>query len=154
MKRLRILAVGRLKTPHWKEAAAFYLKRLSHSVQIDEHCVKDADPDLPLEGRKGVESARLQKLIRPGDLAICMDEGGELLTSASFASLLGGFFDRGQTPCFLLGGAYGLSPALLASASRRLSLGAMTFPHEMARVILLEQLYRAESILAGSGYHH
>lgn len=154
MKRLRILAVGRLKSPHWREAADFYRKRLSRNLQIEEQCVKDADPSLPLAGRKEVESARLQKLVRPGDIAIRLDEKGDSMSSRAFASLLGGIYERGQTPCFLIGGAYGLSPTLAESVSRSLSLGPLTFPHEMARVILLEQIYRAENILAGTGYHH
>ena len=154
MKRLRILAVGHLKAPHWRQAAAFYHTRLSHTLKFEELCVKDASPGLPPERKKEEEAARLQKLLRAGDHPICLDENGASMDSRAFASFLGEIYDRGQTPCFILGGAYGLSPALLRSVARSLSLGRMTFTHEMARVILLEQIYRAENILAGTGYHH
>ena len=154
MKRIRILAVGRLKTPHWRDAAAFYQKRLVRALHFDEQCVKDADPSLSVEGRKEMESVRLQKLLRTGDMPICLDETGEKLDSRAFAAFLNKIYESAQTPCFIVGGAYGLSPALLETTRHSLSLGAMTFPHEMARIILLEQIYRAENILAGTGYHH
>ena len=154
MKRIRILAVGHIKTPHWREAAAHYKTRLSHFARLEEIEVKDADAGLPPEARKEQETARLLKLLRPSDLPLCLDERGASHDSRGFAELLRRFFDAGKSPCFIIGGAYGLSEAAAATAGRRLSLGPMTFPHELARVILLEQLYRAENILAGTGYHH
>lgn len=154
MKRIRILAVGRLKTPHWLAAAEHYQNRLSRTLRLDVVSVKDADASLPLLQRKEEEGGRLLKQVRPGDLLICLDETGEALNSRQFAQLLCGYSDAGKTPCFLIGGAYGLADNLKSAAQRRLSFGPMTFPHEMARVMLLEQLYRAENILAGTGYHH
>lgn len=154
MKRLRILAVGRLKTPCWLAAAAYYQQRLHKSLRLEESLVKDADPGLPLEARKRQEGERLRKQARPGEMRICLDENGRGLTSPEFAALLGRAWDRGRTPCFIIGGAYGLDAATLEAAELRLSLGPLTLPHELARIVLLEQLYRAENILAGTGYHH
>lgn len=154
MKRLRILAVGQLKTPHWREAAAFYKKRLAHTLRLEEAEIKDAPADLPLTARKEWESSRLLKLLRPQDVAICLDERGRSLDSRAFTDLLRRVCDSGKRPCFIIGGAYGLADEARTRAEHCLSFGPMTFPHEMARVLLLEQLYRAEHIAAGSGYHH
>ena len=154
MRRIRILAVGHIKTPHWGEAAAHYKKRLSHFLRLEEVVVKDADAKLPLEARKEQETQRLLKLLRPSDLPVCLDEHGTCHDSRGFAELLRRFSDAGKLPCFVIGGAYGLSEAAFVPTAHRLALGPMTFPHELARVILLEQIYRAENILAGTGYHH
>ena len=154
MKRIRILAVGRLKTPHWRDAAEHYKNRLSHSLRLEELEVRDADAKLPLPARKELETERLLKLLRPSDVSICLDENGTNVDSCRFSELLRHICDSGGLPCFIIGGAYGLADKARTSAKHRLSLGSMTFPHEMARVILLEQLYRAENILSGTGYHH
>jgi 23S rRNA (pseudouridine1915-N3)-methyltransferase len=154
MKNIRIIAVGRLKTPHWKDAAAYYAKRLSHSLRLEESIVKDADPALPLAERKMREGAAILKQVRPGDTLICLDEGGKCMDSRAFADFLSRLAASGKTPCLVIGGAYGLAPEVLHAAAHTLAFGPMTFPHELARVILLEQLYRAECILSGSGYHH
>ncbi len=154
MKEIRIITVGRLKTPHWKEAAAHYAKRLAPFLRLEESIVKDADPALPLAERKKQEGARILRQLGPGDICLCLDEGGKSMTSRAFADFLARLADTGKKPCFVIGGAYGLAPEVLARAAHRLALGPMTFPHELARVLLLEQIYRAESIMAGSGYHH
>ena len=154
MRRIRLLAVGRLKMPHWKEASSFYLKRLAHTLKVEETIVKDSDAAGSLEDRKESEGERLLKSIRPQELLIALDEGGRSMPSKQFALFLERIHDSGKIPCFVVGGAYGLSDSLLRSAAHKISLGPMTFPHELARVLLLEQLYRAENILAGTGYHH
>lgn len=154
MKDIRLIAVGRLKTPHWKEAAAHYAKRIAHSLRLEECIVKDADPSLPVAERKAREGTLILKQIRSGDVPVCLDEGGKSTDSRAFAEFLSRLADAGKTPCFIIGGTYGLAPEVLERAAHTLALGPMTFPHELARVLLLEQLYRAESILSGSGYHH
>jgi 23S rRNA (pseudouridine1915-N3)-methyltransferase len=154
MKSIRILAVGPIKTPHWRDAAAHYKKRLSHFLRLEEIEIKDADAGLPPKARVERESSRLLGLVRPPDIAFCLDERGTGHDSRSFADVLRRVYDAGKRPCFIIGGAYGLAETVRTAAAHCLSLGPMTFPHELARVILLEQIYRAESILAGAGYHH
>lgn len=154
MKHIRLLTVGRLKTPHWREAAAYYAKRLSRSLRLEEVVVRDADAALRIDERKHVESSALFQKIRTGDLPVCLDEAGKTMTSREFAAFLGSLFDVGMVPCFLVGGAYGLTVPEGAAPVRKLSFGPMTFPHELARVVLLEQIYRANQILLGTGYHH
>jgi 23S rRNA (pseudouridine1915-N3)-methyltransferase len=148
-----LISVGRLKTPFWREAADFYRQRL-RLWRWGEIAVRDADPSLPPEERKKQEGERILTALPRGYARICLHEGGELLDSASFAAFLEGLRAGASPPCFILGGAYGLSGQVLEAADRILSLSPLTFPHELARVLLLEQVYRAESIAAGSGYHH
>ncbi|MDR2488289.1 MAG: 23S rRNA (pseudouridine(1915)-N(3))-methyltransferase RlmH [Desulfovibrio sp.] len=154
MKTVRILAVGRIKTPYWRDAAVHYKKRLSRSLKLEEVAIKDADPKLPLETRKELETARLFKLLLPQDISICLDERGTGYTSSSFSALLRHLFEIGKRPCFLVGGAYGLAAIARATSAHCISFGPMTLPHELARIILFEQIYRAESIASGTGYHH
>lgn len=154
VRRARIIAVGKLKTPHWQAAAEHYAARLARGVRIDERVVRDADAALSTAERKEQEAERLLKLLTPKDCPICLDEYGTMHDSKAFAELTGRIQDAGRVPCFFIGGAYGLGDSILAAAEHRVSLGAMTFPHELARVILYEQLYRAEQIRAGTGYHH
>lgn len=154
MRRVRVLAVGRPKAPHWREAVAHYQKSLLHRLEVEELFVKDADAKLAPLARKQAESARLNKQVHRNDVLICLDEKGKNLTSCAFADFLQRLFNAAKVPCFCIGGAYGLSEDILQAAPHRISFGLMTFPHELARVLLWEQLYRAEQILAGTGYHH
>ena len=154
MKKIRILAVGKLKIPHWQQAAEEYKKRLARMVGIEESIARDADAGLSMPERLAVEAERLAKLRRSSDLLICMDERGDSFSSEGFAAFLQRLYASGKVPCFVIGGAYGLAPSIKQEAVHQIALSAMTFTHEMARVFLLEQIYRAETILAGTGYHH
>lgn len=158
MPQIHMIVVGRLREPHWKAAAEAYAKRLKHSYALSETVIKDGDASLSAADRTALEGDRLMQTMKaaltPASLPVCLDEHGEALTSVAFARLLQRCFDAGQTPCFIIGGAYGLSRPVKERAAKLLSLGPMTFPHELARVLLLEQLYRADSIMRGRPYHH
>ena len=154
MKTIKILSVGQLKEPHWQMAAAHYQKRLGHTARLDLHTIKDAPAKLPQEARMEHESTRLLALVKNLDVTICMDDTGSKLNSREFCHFLQSLYNYGATPCFLVGGAYGLSASLKKEARHTISLSPMTFTHEMAFVILLEQIYRAETLLLGTGYHH
>jgi 23S rRNA (pseudouridine1915-N3)-methyltransferase len=152
---LRIIAVGALRAPHWKTAAAHYLERLKHWRRIHEHVVKDADAGLPEAERVRLEGQRLLQAVRVDDYLICLDERGKSMPSRAFAAFLGEISENAsRTPCFVLGGPFGLAGTVRSQARCVLSLGPMTLPHELARVLLLEQLYRAETILRKTAYHH
>ncbi|MDR1359592.1 MAG: 23S rRNA (pseudouridine(1915)-N(3))-methyltransferase RlmH [Deltaproteobacteria bacterium] len=154
MKTIRILAVGRLKTPFWQAAAKHYQERIARSLRLEEALVRDAPAGPSLKDRQETEAARLSRLIRPEDAPICLDQRGTGRSSEDLAAFLDKLFQAGATPCFILGGAFGLADSLKNRSQRLLSLGPMTLPHELARVVLLEQIYRAQSILSGSAYHH
>lgn len=155
MKKIRILAVGKIKTAYWQAAIEQYQKRLRHSFHIEEKIVRDAAPGLLPEARIQEEGTRLLAALAPEDLVICLDERGKQFTSPDFARQLSVFWENAtKAPCFVIGGAFGLSQALRDKATLLLSLGAATLPHELARVVLWEQLYRADCLLKGRPYHH
>jgi len=153
MKKLRIIAVGALRSPHWKAAATHYLERLKAWRRIQEHVIKDADAGLPEAERVRREGQRLLQAVRADDFLICLDERGKSMPSRAFAAFLDEI-SASRTPCFALGGPFGLAEELRSRARFTLSLGPMTLPHELARVLLLEQVYRAEAILRKTPYHH
>lgn len=158
MAHLRIICVGKLKKPFWRQAAEHYLSSLSRLIKAELVEVRDAPGSLPGAERPAVEGAAVLERLGPGDMPIALDMRGKALSSEALAKRLGGWLDDPAcTPSFIVGGAYGLPPEVTRPAGRRsemLSLGPMTLPHELARVVLLEQVYRAASILRGLPYHH
>ena len=152
---LTILAVGKLKNTFFKDAANHYLARIRRWRDVEEKLVADADSALPPADKVRLESAKILAALGPADWPLCLDEKGEQLTSRQFARLLADIGQHpGRVPCFILGGAYGMDNLVREKARHVLALGPMTLPHELARVVLYEQIYRAESILRGLPYHH
>ncbi len=144
MRRIHLLAVGKLRSSHCRGLCHDYLKRLQPYARVDVIEIKDSSAER--------ESARLiESLTRLDAKAIALSEEGRQLTSRAFAELIG---QQTRDLAFVIGGPYGLTDELKQSAAKTLSLSPMTLPHELARVVFLEQLYRAHTILAGSGYHH
>lgn len=138
--RIRILAVGKVRKSWVQEGVALYLKRLPGLVVTE---LRDST--------MAKEAEAIAAALRPDERLVLLTEEGTTYTSVAFAQQLR---DSGsQRLAFVIGGAEGLDPALKARASWRLSLSPMTFPHELARLLLLEQLYRASSILQGGPYH-
>ena len=157
-KIVSIISVGKIKTPHWQDAARDYLQRLGRFWQIKLIVVREAR-DHDLEERKRREGAYILGALAEADMGnvmlIALDEGGDLRTSSQFSELLRICREKeNRAPCFIIGGAYGLCPEIRCKANRVLSLSPMTFPHELAQVLLLEQLYRSDAIQRGSPYHH
>jgi len=107
-----------------------------------------------VDKRRAEEAAALRKLTRDAQTVIALHEAGRALTSTGFAQLLGKIRDGGSKGlAFAIGGPDGLAADILAGANHRLSFGAITLPHQLARIVLVEQLYRAATILAGHPYH-
>ncbi|PIY61832.1 23S rRNA (pseudouridine(1915)-N(3))-methyltransferase RlmH [Candidatus Uhrbacteria bacterium CG_4_10_14_0_8_um_filter_58_22] len=152
---LKIVCVGKMKEDHWSAAQAEYLKRLGplcrvEVVEVSAERLGGGVTDAEAMRREG---ERLLKQVPDGAAVIVLDRTGRQLSSEGFADLLRDTGGTGRTVVFLIGGAAGLSPEVLAASERRLSLSEMTLPHELARVFLIEQLYRAMSILHGGKYH-
>lgn len=149
---IQIIAVGTLKESYWKAACAEYAKRLSRfgKLQITEvaEVVHGAQQDVQKEG------AAIASKIKNGSYVIALCVEGKPLSSEKFAQTLQDAGLRGfGSITFLIGGSDGLSEEVKFLAHLRLSFSEMTFPHQLMRVILLEQVYRAEKILAGESYH-
>ncbi len=157
---ITILQIGKTKHSFFQEAEAEYLKRLQPFVQVK--VVTLAEEILPngsIEaGREKVKNAEAQKILKniPHDsMVIALDERGKNLTSVQFADLIKSKQDFGPSQIvFIIGGPYGLAAEILARAELKLSFSSFTFTHEMIRVLLLEQIYRAFTILKGKTYHY
>ncbi|RJF74180.1 23S rRNA (pseudouridine(1915)-N(3))-methyltransferase RlmH [Rhodopseudomonas palustris] len=157
--RLTVIAVGKLKQGPERDLADRYKTRFDDIGrklgfrgldvhELGESRARDA------ASRMAEEAAAISALIAEGSVLVALDERGQSLDSASFAAQLGRWRDASVPgTIFVIGGADGLSPELRRKAKLCLSFGAATWPHQMVRVMLLEQIYRAATILAGHPYH-
>jgi 23S rRNA (pseudouridine1915-N3)-methyltransferase len=149
--RLHLVAVGRLKSGPHEALARHYAERLTFPLVVRE--VEEKRP-LPAAELKEREGALLLAAVPERATIVALDARGKTLASEAFAERLARWRDAGTANlAFLIGGAEGLSPAVLQKADLVLSLGAMTWPHLLVRGMLLEQLYRAQQILGGHPYH-
>lgn len=140
--KIRLIMVGKTRRPEIRALVDDYLRRIRHYAEIEVSELRD------------VSSASLRRLkIEPGTNAILLDAAGKQLTSKQFARWLGDLRDRGTREiAFLCGDAEGFSEEIRALATQRISLSTLTMPHEFARAVLAEQLYRAFTILSGHPY--
>ena len=157
--RVIVIAVGRLKQGPERELAERYQKRFDdigrklgfrgiEIHEIPESRARDA------AARISEEAAAIQSSIPENSVLVTLDERGENVDSAGFARHLGRFRDQSvASTVFVIGGADGLSPELRRKGKLGIAFGTATWPHQMVRVMLLEQLYRAATILAGHPYH-
>ena len=153
--KLEVLLLNKTKEPYLQQGINDYQTRLKRIIPVDLIEIKvkklSARSDLEI---KAVESAMIDKRTTQGSYRIALDFGGQQLSSEAFASLLSELEQRSlQTVSFIIGGPLGLADEQLHRADRVLSLSEMTFTHDMARLILLEQIYRAYTIKAGTRYH-
>ena len=157
---IQILCVGKMKEEAYRQMADEYLKRLSRYGKYEEAEI----PDLPEPGSgssealeeqlKTKEGEAILAKIRPGDRVIAMTIGGKRCSSEELAKHMEEIKVAGVgRTVFVIGGSLGLGKNVLERADEELSMSPMTFPHQLARVMLLEQLYRAEKINAGERYH-
>jgi 23S rRNA (pseudouridine1915-N3)-methyltransferase len=157
--RITLFAVGRLKAGPEKDLASRYLDRfakagpavgleLAKLVEIQES--RASNP----ETRKREEAVALEKALPEGAALILLDERGKALDSQTFSEVIGRYRDNGKRDMMLaIGGADGLDPDLRSRADLVLNLGTMTWPHQLVRILIAEQLYRAVTILSGHPYH-
>ena len=149
--RLHVAAVGRCKAGPERALYEHFARRVTFPLDLIE---VEEKRRLPAKALKKREAELLVARAPEGALLVALDEKGKPFTSLAFAKRLGQWRDDGvKDIAFLIGGAEGLDESLLKRAALVLSLGPMTWPHLMARAMLAEQLYRAQSILAGHPYH-
>jgi 23S rRNA (pseudouridine1915-N3)-methyltransferase len=149
---LVILAVGRLRSSY-REACDDYLRRLSRYVKVREVEVREASRAPTVEAQREEEAGRLLARVPGGAAVVALAREGSPWTSEELAKRMEGWRMAARPLAFVIGGSRGLAPGLLAAAGARWSLGPLTLPHELARVIVIEQLYRAFTIIRGEPYH-
>lgn len=159
MQKVTVLCVGKLKEKFYADAAAEYVKRLSRYCKLDiielpEERLPDAPSQAQIDAALAKEAAAIRAKLPPSSSVIAMCVEGRMRSSEELAHLMDAWANRGEKQLvFLIGGSFGLHPSIKAQAAAQLSMSPMTFPHHLARVMLLEQIYRAYQINAGTKYH-
>lgn len=159
MLSITILCVGRLKESYWREAAAEYLKRLGAFcrpavIEVEEARMPDNPSEAQIAAALEAEGKRLLAKVPSGATVAALCIEGRELSSVQLAETFSRWTVGGASHVVLLiGGSWGLSEEAKRAASLRLSMSPMTFPHQMARIMLLEQIYRAMQIQHGGKYH-
>ena len=159
MQRITVLCVGKLKEKFYADAAAEYIKRLSRYCKLEIIEVADEKtPDNASENAEEMirqkEAERLLKYIREDAYLITLEIGGKQLTSEEFSEKIEKLGIQGTSHIiFVIGGSIGIGKAVLEKSDYALSFSKMTFPHQLMRVILLEQIYRGYRIMSGEPYH-
>lgn len=153
-----IIAVGKLKEKFYLDAVAEYRKRLGGYCQVElmelpEQRLPDNPSPSQIQAALAKEAEAVRRVMPKGAWFCVLTPEGTLLSSEQLADRLAAVKQTKSGAVFLLGSSFGIDAALKAQADFRLSMSKMTFPHHLARVMLLEQLYRAESIQAGGKYH-
>jgi len=156
MVKITLISVGKIKENYWQASIDEYLKRMQPYAKINII-------DLPEEKNQEqnnkrviikAEGIKIIKLIPKESTKVVLDLRGQKVTSEDFACKLNEWSDFGKEVCFIIGGPMGLSPEVYEMANQRIALSTMTFTHQMAKVILIEQIYRALTIQAGKKYHY
>ncbi len=156
---IRVISVGRIKEKYLKSGIEEYLKRLQAYAKIEVIEVKDESFVEPLSNKnialiKEKEAERIKSNIPERYFVIALDRKGKQLSSIKLAALLKnqGLYNQGNV-VFIIGGALGLADTIIQSADLILSFSQLTFPHQLARLILMEQIYRSFTIIRNEKYH-
>jgi 23S rRNA (pseudouridine1915-N3)-methyltransferase len=155
--KIAVVAVGRIREPYYRAGIDDYIHRIGRYLPTEEIEVAAGSGE---EGNgRGmrtliVEGERLQKVLDRDQYIICLDHTGKEFRSEEFSEWMQARMNESISRlAFVIGGAWGLSPSLLEKATLRLSLSKMTLPHELARLVLVEQIYRALTLWKGEKYH-
>lgn len=154
--KLKLVTVGKTKLRHWQTAEADFVQRIERYAQVQQVVVKDASRQAFRNGKlvKETEAKALAQRLYPDDFVVALHPTGMQMSSEAFARFFREKTLHGRSRfAFVIGGPLGLDRKILNHADFVLSLSDMTFPHELAKVILLEQIYRAMTILKGEKSH-
>lgn len=155
---MALICMGKLKEKYWRDAAAEYEKRLSRFGKWETIELPDlpepsnSSPAIEEQIKKKEGEAILSK-IRDGDVVVCLCIDGKQMDSVQLSRKMTELIDTGRRVVFVIGGSLGLADEVVRRAQVKLSFSPMTFPHQLARIMLLEQTYRALKIAAGERYH-
>ncbi len=155
--KIMLMMVGRTTTGYLAQGIDEYVKRIGRYLPMEMRVIPDvkASRGLTPERQKELEGEAMLAAWQPSDHVVLLDERGRQMTSRELAA----FIDRKMVTLprnlvFVIGGPYGFSPQVYDRANEMLSLSKMTFPHEMVRLFIAEQIYRAMTIMRGEPYHH
>lgn len=154
---IKLIAIGKTDDRKLQELIQEYENRLKHYVKFSIEIIPDIKnvKNLSEQQQKEKEGQLLLKKLHPTDQLILLDENGKSFTSIAFANFIQKKMNAGlKTLVFVIGGPYGFSEAIYKKAQGKVSLSAMTFSHQMIRLFMVEQLYRAFTILKNEPYHH
>jgi 23S rRNA (pseudouridine1915-N3)-methyltransferase len=151
----KLIAVGNLRESCWQDAQKNYLTRLSPYAKctVMEVIPEPVTKTVTAASSRSAEAERITRALREDDLPIALAAEGKAMDSMAFAAYIRKLEESGRPVAFIIGGSDGLDASLRARCQAAISLSPLTFPHEMARVMLLEQLYRAMTIIHGKTYH-
>lgn len=155
--KLRLVAVGKLHSKEIENLVAGYSRKIPHYMPFELTVIPDVKggKGTDLRRQKSLEGAQILQVLGPGDRLVLLDERGRELTSRQLADYIRQrCHDVSRTLTLVIGGPYGFSDDVYRAAADKLSLSRLTLPHELARLLTIEQLYRALTILAGEPYHH
>jgi len=159
MQQITVLCVGRLKEAYLTAACAEYQKRLQtlcklQIIELSAQKLPDDPNDTQIQQALDKEGTQILEKVPAGAALVALCVEGKQMDSPSFSRLLSDYATAGKDKvCFVIGGSFGLAEKVKRRADKRLSVSAMTFPHQLFRVMLLEQIYRAKQIERGSKYH-
>jgi len=155
--KIKLLAIGKTSAAYLDEGIAVYLKRLVHYTDFSFEIVPDVKSNSTMEPNKlkELEAQAFLKRITTKDQVVLLDENGKRFSSEGLAKQMSAWMMSGdKNIVFIIGGAFGFGEELKKRAAMSLSLSEMTFSHQMVRLIFVEQLYRAFTIIKGEAYHH
>lgn len=159
MQKVTVLCVGKLKEKFYADACAEYQKRLTRHCKLDlielpEQRLPENPSEVEIEAALSKEADAIEEKLPRGGAVVALCVEGKALSSEQLADTLARYAARGVSQVtFLIGGSFGLHERVKQRAELRLSMSPMTFPHHLARVMLLEQIYRAYQIQGGTRYH-
>ena len=154
--KVSLVVVGKTDFRFVEEGETMYSERISRYVSFERIVIKD------VKNRKSLEKMQIKKLegieimakIQPGDYVVLLDDKGKEFNSTGFSGFIESKINVPKRLVFVIGGAYGFSDEVYMKSNEKLSVSKMTFSHQIVRIIFLEQLYRAFTIIKGEPYHH
>ena len=152
--RLRLIAAGRLREEYYRAAAGDYGSRIDRAAPFNFEVLEVAPSSAGLGGAPAEESARIDKALKPGRRVVLLDERGRECSTAELAAKVEGWMNSATDVDMVIGGAYGVTGDLRRRADETWSLSKLTLPHELARVVALEAIYRAVTVIKKTPYHH
>ena len=148
---IKIICVGKIKEKYLKEAVLEYQKRISKYTKLE--LIELPDYDFDIKKTLSKEKDNILKVIKPNDYNILLDLDGQSFTSLEFASKLLNLREKYPNINFIIGGSFGVDTAIKEKCQERISFSKLTFPHQLFRVIFLEQIYRSFKIINNEEYH-